>query len=115
MFIIADTSIWIDHLRKSNTNLINLLREKKILIHSDIIGELSCGNLPNRKTFLKDLKLLPRAFEPTQDEVLELIENKKLFGKGLGLTDIKLFASSYLAGALLWTFDKKLKEIILNN
>ena len=64
MLLIADTSVWIDHLRRANPNLISLLKERKILLHSAIIGELACGTLPKRSTFLEDLKLLPKVYEP---------------------------------------------------
>lgn len=112
MFLIADTSIWIDHLRRTNTNLISLLLEKRVLVHSVIIGELACGNLPNRKSFLNDIKLLPKAFEPTTEEVFELIEKKRLYGKGLGFADAQLIASAHFSGAFLWTLDKRLKNVI---
>ena len=45
--ILVDTSIWIDHLTKSDDDLIALLKLGKVCIHPFIIGELSCGNISN--------------------------------------------------------------------
>lgn len=46
--ILADTSVWIDYLRKTDALLASLLNTVQIVIHPFIIGELACGNLKNR-------------------------------------------------------------------
>jgi hypothetical protein len=45
------------------------------------------------------------------EEVLQLIEKYRLMGKGIGLIDMHLLASSMLTSVPLWTLDKKLKRI----
>ena len=41
-------------------------------------------------------------------EVLEMIEHRSLYGKGLNWIDVNLLASAILSGAELWTKDRKL-------
>jgi hypothetical protein len=44
------------------------------------------------------------------EEVLKLIENNQLMGKGLGYIDVHLIASAVLTSVLLWTLDKTLNK-----
>jgi predicted nucleic acid-binding protein len=108
---VIDTSVWIEHLRKGEEQLAPLLRERRALTHSAVIGELACGLLPKRSQFLADLQLLPRAQEAATDEVLHLIEERRLFGKGLGWVDAQLVASALLSDACLLTHDKRLAQL----
>ncbi len=109
--ILADTSIWIHHFRESNVELCAFLVAGQIAIHPFIIGELSCGNLPNRKTTLDDLDNLPNAPLCLDPEVHELIETQQLMGKGIGYIDAHLLASALISGVNLWTADKRLQQI----
>ncbi len=108
MAVLVDSSVWIDHFRKPSIQLIELLRHNQVLIHSAVVGELACGNLPNRKQFLADLLLLPAAKEASFAETLRLIESSRLSGKGLVWVDLQLLASAALSGADLLTLDKRL-------
>ena len=38
--ILADTSVWIDHLRSKDLTLSTLLERSEIITHADIIGEM---------------------------------------------------------------------------
>jgi predicted nucleic acid-binding protein len=109
--ILVDTSIWIDHLNKSNAELIKLLKSNRVCVHPFIIGELSCGNISNRDEILSLLKALPRAEPALEEEVFTLLDNKKLFGIGLGFVDVNLIASALIHGVKIWTYDKSLKKI----
>lgn len=57
--ILADTSVCIDHFHSENSQLVNLLDSREVLMHPMVIGELACGNLPNRTATLTRLKRLP--------------------------------------------------------
>ncbi len=46
--ILVDTSIWVDHLRKSDAALAALLGQGRVLIHPFVIGELALGILRQR-------------------------------------------------------------------
>ncbi len=105
---LVDTSIWIDHLRNSNAQLVDLLERDEALSHPMIIAELACGTLKKRSLFLSSLNELPTAKQISASELLTFIEMHKLYGIGLGVVDINIIASSLLSGAALLTLDKKL-------
>lgn len=108
--ILVDTSVWVDHLRKGDRGLADLLTASKVLTHPFVIGELACGNLRKRDQILALLKDLPRAAVATNDEVLFFIERHTLMGRGLGYIDVHLLASVALhATARLLTRDKRLQ------
>ena len=108
--ILVDTSVWIDHLRAGNPDLYDLLYNEQVLFHPFVIGELACGNLGNREEILTLLTALPQVKVAEHEEALQLLESKRLYGKGLGWTDVHLIASTLLAGCMLWTFDKSLRR-----
>lgn len=111
MRILADSSIWVDHLRHGNAQMALLLEKNAIGMHDFVIGELACGNLPHREQFLGDLILLPKAPAVTHGEALALLDLHKLAGHGLGWVDIHLLASALVAGSSLWTLDKALRKV----
>lgn len=109
--ILVDTSVWVDHLRNSNERLSGLLFDQQVLSHPMVIGELACGTLRNRTEILQLLDNLPKAVQATHAEVLHMIEERKLMGKGIGYVDAHLLASALLTpGTQLWTLDRRLKE-----
>jgi predicted nucleic acid-binding protein len=83
--ILVDASVWIEHLRSGSCALIGLLGEGQVSTHPFVVGEIACGELRNRRRILEDLQALPLAVPASDDEVLELIEERKLWGKGIGL------------------------------
>ena len=108
--ILVDTSVWVNHLRKSDVGLKTLLGTGQVLVHSFVIGELALGNLRQRDAVLQSLHDLPQAVSADNDEVLGFIERNALFGLGIGYGDAQLLASARLSAALLWTRDKRLHE-----
>ena len=109
--ILVDTSIWVDHLRKSNRDLVYLLEQSQVLVHPWIIGELVCGNLANRKDLLMLFSSMPAVRVVSDVEVFELIEARRLFGKAVGWVDMHLLAAAIIEDIKLWTGDNKLKRI----
>ena len=112
--VLVDTSIWVNHLRRGDRHLENLLMNGDVVCHPFIIGELACGNIRNRNEILSLLKTLPST--PTVDmaEYLFFVERNHLFGVGIGFVDVHLLASAKLSGTRLWTADKKLTEAALH-
>jgi len=106
--ILVDTSVWVEHLRRGLPRLATLLQEGKVLIHSWVIGELACGNLRNRADVLELLKGLPAAVVASDQEVLLMIEQHQLMGRGIGYVDAHLLASAKLSHCQLWTQDRRL-------
>jgi predicted nucleic acid-binding protein len=108
--VLADTSVWIQHLRKGEPALAGRLAEGLILIHPFVAGELACGNLRNRAAILSDLQALPPAVVASNAEALGLLEDCHLWGRGLGWVDVHLLASAMLSKCEFWTLDKRLAQ-----
>ena len=114
--ILADTSIWIDHfrsgnLRSRNNELRKHLNEGQIVIHPSIIAELALGSLQERTKTLALLDLLPQVRVAQLSEVRRMIEARRLYSLGIGLTDAHLIASVFInPSTLLWTRDKRLRK-----
>jgi predicted nucleic acid-binding protein len=109
--ILVDTSVWIDHLRRGDAHLMATLLAGYVLIHSWVIGDIACGTLRERGQVLDLLRSLPLSPVALEDEVLFFIEQYELMGRGIGYVDIHLLASAQLAGARLWTRDKRLAVV----
>lgn len=110
--ILADTSVWIDHLRRGNPELEKLLLASQVVMHPFIVAELSLGSLRNRKRRLEELDALLQVPVAQMDEVRHMIETHKLYAMGIGLTDVHLIASCLLSrGTLLWTLDGSLAKV----
>ena len=110
--ILVDTSIWIDNLRSPITELRDRVAAGKILSHDMVIGELACGHLPQRETFLRRLRALPTIATLTSTDVLRLIEDHAWIGRGIGYVDANLLGSVLAHGdASLWTGDRNLKTL----
>jgi len=110
--ILVDTSVWVDHLRKTETEMRRLLGMGQVLSHPLVIGELAMGSFKRRDALLSELGDLPRAKVADHDEVLQFVSSHTLFGLGIGYIDAHLLAAVRLMpGTLLWTRDKRLLEI----
>lgn len=110
--ILVDTSIWVDHLRSGDQELEGLLRDAHVLAHPWVTGELALGHLTRRTEILGLLRNLPQATVATDVEVLSLIDDRSLFGLGIGYVDAHLLAATMLTpDARLWTRDKRLATV----
>jgi predicted nucleic acid-binding protein len=108
--VLVDTSVWVDHLRRGNARLASRLENGEVESHPFVLGELACGNLRRREEILSLLGSLPRVTEAEHDEILSLIETRRLYGRGLGWVDVHLLASAMLGRTTLWTLDRPLME-----
>lgn len=110
--ILVDTSIWIDHLRSGDENLVRLLDNSAVTAHPWVIGELALGNLNRRGEVIGLLQGLPQATLVDDDEVLRMIETDGLSGAGIGYVDAQILAATRLTrDTRLWTRDKRLSEV----
>lgn len=109
--ILADTSVWIDHLRRRNDEFAQMLTDGRILVHSLVIGELALGNLKPREVVLKSLRDMTFAMQAGDEEVMQFIDEHRLHGRGIGFVDAHLLASARLSSAKLFTRDRKLLAI----
>lgn len=110
--ILADTSVWIDHLRAGDPVLARLLEDCQVVTHDFVIGELALGSMKNRSAVLDMLQNLRHAESAYDEEVLVFIDRHRLHGRGIGYIDSHLLASVRLtADTRLWTRDKRLRTV----
>jgi predicted nucleic acid-binding protein len=110
--ILADTSVWVDHLRTNDSALAALLDAGIVLAHPFVIGELALGNLRKREIVLNALTDLPQASVATDAEILHFIDHHALSGHGVGYVDAHLLVAVQLTGGTqLWTKDKRLHSV----
>ncbi|MBL0075120.1 MAG: PIN domain-containing protein [Rhodocyclaceae bacterium] len=109
--ILADTSVWIDHFRRSDDVFASMLATDRIATHDFVIGELALGGLRPTSERLQFLKLLPRLTGALESEMQDFIAVKGLHGTGIGYVDAHLLACAVLHRAQLWTHDKRLHQI----
>ena len=83
------------------------------LNHPIVIAEIACGTPPEpRAQTLANLRLLQTSRQATLAEVMDFIEQEKLYGLGCGLIDMFLLTSPLITpGTTLWTFDKRLSGL----
>lgn len=110
--ILADTSVWVDHLRRRDGKLAELLEAGQVLQHPFVIGEVALGHLRQRDMVIAALQDLPAASVATDQEVLQFIDDNALHGVGIGYLDAHLLAAVRLTtGSELWTRDKPLRRV----
>jgi hypothetical protein len=112
--ILADTSVWVDHLRRGNVRMASLLEEREIAGHPFVIGEIALGHLKHRQEILALLSDLPQAALANHDEVLRFVDQEKLAGSGLGWVDVHLLAAAALDRCEIWTLDRRLAAVASN-
>ena len=110
MSVLADTSVWVDHFRRGDAALAGALQDGRVLTHPMVVGELICGNLPDRRRTVESLLVLPSVPAATDDEARALIERTRLHGRGLSWIDVHLIAAALIVGVPLWTRDAPLSR-----
>lgn len=109
--ILVDTSIWIDHLHASDDQLAAMLVDGDVGCHPAIIEEIALGSIAGRGQVLDLLGNLVSFPVLTHEELLHLVDTRRLWGRGLSAVDAGLLGSVMVSpGARLWTRDKRLKS-----
>jgi predicted nucleic acid-binding protein len=104
--ILVDTCVWVEHFSYGNPVLVEHLLAQQVLTHPSVIGELACGTPPDRANTLRMLQRLRSVKVARHDEVLALIEQRQLSGRGIQYIDAQLLASALLTpGSKVWTVD----------
>ena len=110
--IIADTTIWIDHLRSFDPQIERLGAAVQLMMHPFILGELVLGSLKGRSERIRQWRELPMAKVLRHDDLLKFVEAHRLFARGIGYTDLNLVASAATSdGVQLWTRDGRLRKV----
>ena len=109
--MLVDTSVWVDHVRNPEPELIALLEGNEVDVHAFVIGELACGHLKPRDELthlLGALRWLPTV---EHEEAFALLHRHRLHNRGIGWIDVHLLASTMLAGTSLWTRDRRMAAV----
>lgn len=110
--VLVDTSVWIDHLHLRDEQLAGLLDAGLVVTHPMVIGELALGTLRDRSTVLGLLAQLSPVQTAYAEDVLALVEARRLHGQGLSLVDAHLLASALITGDVrIWTRDRHLATV----
>lgn len=107
--VLVDSSVWVSYLQTGEEQLSLLLESQQVLMHEMVMGEVAMGSERQRQTALELLPFLPMAPSASHDEVMALVDQYRLYGRGVGYVDVHLLAATKLQpGASLWTRDKRL-------
>lgn len=102
----------VEHLRRGDAELVELLEQTHVLGHPAVLGEIALASLAHRTEVLSQLANLPQAASASDDEVLALTQQRRIFGRGIGYVDAQLLASALITpDARLWTRDAGLAEV----
>lgn len=110
--VLADTSAWIDHLRRGNEEVSRIIEADVLVLHEFVFGELVLGALPRGHAAAEDLRAFP--FLPTisHEDVVEYVRAHRLEGSGIGWTDAHLVAAAAAGGARVLTLDHALLTVV---
>ena len=80
---LVDTSVWVDHRRRPERDLIGRHHEGEVLTHAVIIRRTACSNLDHRCDLTREWQALLQIPELPHADVLADIEFLDLVGKGV--------------------------------
>jgi predicted nucleic acid-binding protein len=109
--VLVDTCVWVRHFRLRNPQLLAMLEDGEVLSHPLVVGELAMGSLKDRPQTLWSLSKLGRPPIATDAETHQMVEARRLWGRGIQWNDARILASAVIGGVKLWTVDFKLADI----
>jgi predicted nucleic acid-binding protein len=109
--VLVDSNVWIFHWKSQNPLLMDMMEDGEIWTHPIVVGELGMGNLSNREMTLWDLTRLGRPTLATDGETRQMVEGRRLWGRGIGWNDAKILASVVIGNCFLWTCDRRLDAV----
>lgn len=112
MKILADTSVWVEYLRNKDAAILDSLNLGDVVLHDYVIGELVLGGISQAK--LAMLEQMHRCRCASHDEVMHLIAERGLVGRGLGYVDTHLLAVALIGRLQLWTLDRNLQQAAID-
>lgn len=112
--ILVDTSVWIRTLAGRLPfvdGARDLIERSEALAHDLVQGELLIGDRGGRRVFFAMFSRLPRVPVARHDEVLALVRERRLHGRGISWVDAHLLASALIGQHRLWTADERLAAV----
>jgi predicted nucleic acid-binding protein len=108
--ILVDTSVWSGYFRNGDSRLAHLLRDRQVVIHPWIVGELMLG--PGmRDDLMDDLRQMPAVGVVRDEEVMDFIRLHNF--RGIGWVDTQILLAALINKIPLWTRDQSLKKASL--
>jgi hypothetical protein len=109
--IVVDTSIWVDHFRRRDPELMALIGSGEVVLHPYVLGELLLGGFPTKGEAAEQMQILLNPPVASASEAAAFIAWAKLAGTGVGYVDAHLLISAKLmsTGRVL-TRDKRLQR-----
>ena len=109
--VIVDTSVWIRFLAGREpfaSGLDELLGRDEVVGHEMVFGELLIGDMGGgRRNLLEAYAQMHQASAVAQQEVVEFVRARRLFGRGVGWIDVNILASAVVGGFQVWTADPR--------
>lgn len=112
--VLVDTSVWVRFLagRQPEAGALGrLLGDGDVLRHDLVHGELLVGDIGARRAMLEAYAVIPSARAIRHAEVVELVQARRLAGRGIGWIDAHLLACALVERCELWTADARLADI----
>jgi predicted nucleic acid-binding protein len=112
--VLVDTSVWIRALAGRVpfvAELDRLLSLDQVVGHDLIYGELLMGDRGARRNLLATYERMLHARVVPHEEVVGLVLNRNLHGRGVGWIDVHLLASALGGRFRLWTADPRFAEV----
>lgn len=115
MIVLVDTSVWIRFLANRApyaSEMDQLLTRDEVSGHDFVYGELLIGDTGGgRKQLLANYEQMHQAPMVAHDDVVALVRERRLFGRGVGWIDAHLLASALVGRLKLWTTDRRLATL----
>lgn len=115
MIVLVDTSVWIRFLTNRApfaSDMGELLSRDEVSGHDFVYGELLAGSVDGaRKPLLTNYRHMHHAPMVAHDDVVALVRERRLQGRGIGWIDAHLLASALIGRLKLWTADRRLAAV----
>ena len=108
MMVLVDTSVWIRFLAGRAPYLAELgrlLGFDQVTGHDLVYGELLIGDRGGRRKVLAAYERMPQAAMVPHRNVVALVRDHDLHGRGIGWIDVHILASAVVEGLQVWTAD----------
>src|SRR5436309_14059509 len=105
MIVLVDTSVWIRFLSNRPpyaAELDGLLSRDEVSAHDFVFAELLIGDTGGRRQLLADYERMHQAPVVPHADVVELVRDRRLHGRGVGWINAHLWPSAIVGRLELW-------------
>lgn len=103
--------MFVESMDKQAVEIDSLLIQPVLCCHPFVVGELVVGDFGKRRKVISVLQNVNNISTVRDEDVVEFIREKKLFGRGIGYIDCHLLASVFKEGnTFIWKSDKRFRR-----